>query len=89
MSDNKRICPKCGSDRVSVQVVNYVKLKNAHHGLLWWMFVGWWWVFVKWIFFAVPALIVKIFGAKKKKLVTRTRSLCVCQECGHHWEAKK
>lgn len=35
------ICPKCGSENVNTQVVTDVKLKDKHHGVLWWFFVGW------------------------------------------------
>ena len=55
------ICPKCGSQNVAIQVVNEVKLKNAHHGCLWWLIIGWWWIPIKWIFLTFPALLAKIF----------------------------
>jgi len=29
---------------------------------------------------------VKIFGHKKQKLVTKQRTMCVCQNCGYTWE---
>ena len=82
------VCPKCGSENVNVQVVNDVEMKNAHHGFFWWLLVGWWWVPIKWLVFTIPALIVKIFGSKKKKLVTRSHTVCVCQACGHRWDIK-
>lgn len=81
------VCPKCGSDNVNVQMVTETKLVNKHHGVLWWVFIGWWWLFFKWIFLTLPALIVKIFSPKKYKTKVRHRSMCVCQACGHHWEA--
>lgn len=81
------VCPKCGSDRVNVQVVQQTKLVDKHHGIFWWIFVGWWWVPVKWFIFTVPALIVKIFSPKKQKLKQKTKSVCVCQNCGHQWTA--
>ena len=42
-------CPKCGAQNVTVTVVNDVKLKDKHHGFLWWLCVGWYWVPFKWI----------------------------------------
>jgi hypothetical protein len=78
-------CPKCQSENVSTQVINTVKLKNKHHGLLWWMFVGWYWVPIKWIVFTVPALIFAIFGSKKQKAVNKRKTVCVCQNCGYNW----
>lgn len=80
-------CPKCGSENVSVQMVSETQLKNKHHGVIWWVFIGWWWLFIKWLFLTVPALIVKIFAPKRQKLKITHKSMCVCQSCGHHWEA--
>lgn len=79
-------CPKCKSFDVTTQVVTNVELKDKHHGVVWWIFIGWWWVFFKWLFLTIPALIVKIFGHKKQKIVTTEKTVCVCQACGHKWE---
>lgn len=80
-------CPKCGSENVNVQVVQQTKLVEKHHGIFWWLFIGWWWVSIKWLLFFFPALIVKIFAPKKNKLKQKTYSICVCQNCGHNWKA--
>lgn len=80
------ICPKCNSENVSVQVTNEVKLKNKHHGVVWWLCVGWWWLPIKWLFFTVPALILAIFGHKKQKAVNIKKTMCVCQACGNTWQ---
>jgi len=79
-------CPKCESENVNVQVVNEVKLKKAHHSVIWWLLLGWYWVPLKWLFLTIPALIVKIFGHKKQKVVNKTKSKAVCQNCGYTWE---
>lgn len=81
------VCPKCGSENVNVQVIQETQLVDKHHGVIWWIFIGWWWLFFKWIFLTVPALIVKIFVPKKQKLKQKTRSVCVCQNCGNRWNA--
>lgn len=81
-------CPKCGSQNVNVQVVNEVKLKNKHHGVIWWICVGWWWIPIKWLFFTLPALIFKVFGRKKQKAVNIQKNIAVCQDCGYSWEVK-
>ncbi len=78
-------CSKCGSENVTVQVVNEVELKKAHHGVIWWLFWGWYWVPIKWLFLTLPALIVKIFGHKKQKVVNKTASKAICQNCGNTW----
>lgn len=80
-------CAKCGSENVTVQVINEVKLKNKHHGVIWWLFIGWWWIPFKWLFLTIPALIIKIFGGKKQKAVNKTVTKCVCQNCGNTWSA--
>lgn len=81
-------CPKCGSENVNVSVVNEVEIKNKHKGILYWLFVGWWWAPIKWIFFTLPALIIAIFKPKRQKVINKQRTMCVCQNCGHTWEAK-
>ena len=80
-------CPKCGSENVNVQIVNEVELKNKHHGLFWWIFVGWWWIPCKWLFLTLPAFIFKLFGRKKQKVKNIQKSICVCQQCGNTWES--
>ena len=83
------ICEKCGSNNVTVQVINESQLVNKHHGILWWLFVGWWWLFVKWMIFTLPALICKIFGiGKRHKIKNIKKTMAVCQKCGNTWEVK-
>lgn len=79
-------CPKCGSTDVTAQVLNEVELKNAHHGCLWWLLVGWWWMIVKWLFLTLPAILAKLFIPKKQKAVNHQSTVYVCQNCGHRWE---
>ncbi len=79
------LCPKCGSNNVNVQVINEVYLKNKHQGCLWWLFIGCWWVPFKWLVLTVPAIILKIFGRKKQKVINKNRSTAVCQNCGYRW----
>lgn len=81
------VCPKCGSNYVQIQIVNEVKLKDKHHGALWWIFVSWWWLPIKWLIFTLPALIFKIFGHKKQKAVNKQVKVCICQQCGNKWNA--
>lgn len=80
------ICPKCGSENVNVQVVTETQLKNKHHSLFWWIFIGWWWIPVKWLFFTFFALIA-LFLPKRQKLKQKHVSMCVCQNCGNNWKA--
>ena len=80
-------CRKCGGTNVTVQMVNEVELKDKHHGIIWWICVGWYWVPLKWIFLTIPALLAKIFVPKKQKAKNIQRKVCVCQDCGYSWEA--
>ena len=41
------ICPKCGSTNILTQQQSDFQLKTKHHGIFWWIFIGWWWVPVK------------------------------------------
>ena len=52
-------CPKCGSNNVNVQAVSIAK--NKHHGVLYWIFIGWWLELFMWLFLTLPWLIIKIF----------------------------
>lgn len=81
-------CPKCGSTNVNVQVVTETQLKDKHHGILWWLIIGWWWIPIKWVLFFFLALMAKIFAPKKQKLKQKQISKCVCQNCGHMWNAR-
>ena len=78
-------CPVCGSENVTVQIVTETELKNKHHGVVWWLCIGWWWVPIWWLCFTIPALIIKIFAPKKQKLKQRHKTVRVCQNCGHKW----
>lgn len=78
------ICPKCGSEKVTVEIATDTTLKTKKRSLAWWIFVGWWWLPFKWFFFFLPALIVKILSPKKYVLHTEHRSVCICQKCGYH-----
>ena len=81
-------CPKCGSEKVNVQMVSEAQLAPKHHGILWWVFIGWWWLPFKWLFFPLLALLAKIFAPKRQKIITSHKSMCVCQNCGYSWNAQ-
>ena len=80
-------CPKCGSDNVNAQVVTETQLKNKHHNIFWWLFVGWWWVPFRWIVLFIPSLLAKIFLPKRQKLKQKHVTMWVCQSCGNRWKA--
>lgn len=81
------VCPKCGGVNVMTHVVSDTKSVNRHHSVLWWVFVGWYWIPIKWLVFTLPALIVKLFGNNRHKVVSEHHTMCVCQACGYTWEA--
>ena len=80
------VCPKCQSENVTTQIVQDIKIKNKHRGIIWWLFIGWWWIPIKWFVFTLPALLFAIFGKKKQKVVTKNKTMCVCQNCGNSWQ---
>lgn len=83
-------CPKCHGENVTVQVVSEQNLKEIkkRHSLAWWVCISWWWIPIKWILFTVPAFLLKFFKPKKYKIKTKHYSMCVCQDCGHHWKTR-
>lgn len=82
-------CSKCGSNNISVQIVNTQKLVTSHHGVIWWLCIGWMWIPIKWIIFTLPALIFKIFGiGKKHKIKNIQKKVFICQNCGHTWNVQ-
>lgn len=82
----KLICPKCQNDRINIQIVNEAHMVNKHHGILWWLFIGWWWILIKWLVLTIPALIFKLFGiGKRKKIKNISHKECICQNCGYSW----
>lgn len=81
------VCPKCKSQNVTVQSVTDVKSKTAHHSVIWWLCIGWWWEMFLWLFLTFPKLLATIFIPKKQKVVSKTKTICVCQNCGKTWKA--
>lgn len=77
------VCSKCGSANVSVQGVTQIREKRKK-GLLYWVFIGWWWELFAWIFLTIPKLLFAIFS-KKTKIVSKTHTEAVCQNCGNRW----
>lgn len=78
-------CPKCESENVNVQMVTETKLKTKHHSILYWILIGWWLEIILWLFLTIPRLLAAMFGHKKQKLVTKHKSVAVCQNCGYNW----
>lgn len=79
-------CNKCGSSNVNVQMVTDSKLKTKHHGIIYWICIGWWLKTLLWIFLTLPMLLGTLFGHKKQKIVTKHSSMAVCQDCGNSWK---
>lgn len=82
------VCPRCGEDRVTVSVINEVDMIKEKHSALWWIFVGWWWLPIKWLVFTLPAIIVKLFGGGRKKVVNTQKTVFACQNCGNTWSSQ-
>lgn len=71
------------------------------HGCLWWLIIGWWWWIIDlfvWIFAFIPRLLIQIFKPKKARTKSNTttatqeianieyKTVCMCRDCGHHWQ---
>lgn len=81
------VCPKCGSDKVNVQMVTSTELKEKKRGILYWILVGWWLQPILWLFLTLPMLIITIFKPRKYKTKTHTKKMAVCNSCGKSWKA--
>ena len=75
-------CKKCGSENVSIQMVEETKKKRK--GIIYWIFIGWWLEAIMWIFLTLPWLIIKIFKPKRNK--TKATKQAICQSCGYNWK---
>ena len=86
-------CPKCKSENVNISREQTGTIGGArtygkkHHGLIYWIFVGWWiWIY-KIIF--IPFSI--LFGKRKKTNTlmaqkTFNKTVAICQDCGNVWK---
>lgn len=83
-------CPKCGSENVTIQVVNENKLVKKHHSILWWCIIGFWFVPLMWCIFFVPKFFIKLFGLghKNYKIENITKKKAVCQNCSNVFDLK-
>ena len=77
------ICPKCGSQNVTVQAITHTNVKGK--GCLYWFFIGWWLELLMWLFLTIPMLFFKLFGGKGK-VQTKVKSHGICQSCGYSWK---
>ena len=81
-------CPRCRSRDVRVELVR--ERRATRHSLAWWLLIGWWiWPF-KLLF--LPVIWSQEAERKGKRPPPRrdemvTRSVAVCQHCGHHWRS--
>lgn len=72
-------CPKCRSKFVNAQAIYGAQEEKVKKGCLHYLLFGW----VDIIFFPFKLL----FG--RKKIIARTRTYAVCQNCGYRWEVKQ
>ena len=90
------VCPRCGSQDVSVQVVNeqhIVDVQKKGHGLLWHMTVGLWMMplrVIRWILM-IPVRTIRwlLRIDRPKDISNEAVAKCVCQSCGHVWEPSR
>lgn len=106
MSENnqKRKCPKCGSDNISYQRETTGTIGGSRHtissghGCLYMALIGWWiWIFkLMWEMIKFGCTCGLSLFFRKKKATGRTislskninRTVAVCQNCGNTWKLK-
>lgn len=82
----KLICPKCGNENITYQVLNEVKFKNKGRGCFYWLLIGWWLEIILWLFLTIPRLLFLLFGGKRQRAINITKRIAVCQNCGNDWK---
>lgn len=76
------ICKRCKNNNVIVQAVTETRTKGK--GIFYWLFFGWLIDLLLWMFFTAFRLIVALF--RSRKIVSKTTTQAVCQNCGHRWK---
>ena len=76
-ADNPLRCPRCQSDRVSVQMVTNTVVKNR--GCLGWLF----WIILACLTFGLIIIIPLLTNSTTS---SETRKIAVCQNCGNSWQ---
>ena len=82
------VCEKCNSQNVKIDVTTETELKKKHHGIVYWLLVGWWLQPILWVCLTLPMIIISIFKPKNYKMESKTKKIAVCQDCGYSWEIK-
>lgn len=75
------ICPKCGSNHVTTQVVTETTTNEKEKGF------GWIKACLGYLLFSVPGILCGLCGMGKRRRSTRTNSRVVhlCQNCGNQF----
>ena len=100
---NDNVSVQTMSENLGTSTVSKTKSKY-HGILWWLCIGWWWWMvdLCIWIVAFFPRLILRLFAApfKKKKYTgssttvsesmnkIKYRTICTCQNCGYHWEAR-
>lgn len=75
------VCPKCGSENVSIQLVQ-VSAKSRTKGK------GCLYTIGRWFLIICTGGLWLLFGKKKTKTTTKfiNRKVAICQGCGNQWD---
>lgn len=79
-------CTKCGSNNVNIQMISEAQLRRKHHGIMYWLFIGWWLELLLWSFLTIPRFLCMLFGHKKQQIKTVHNKTAICQNCGSTWK---
>jgi hypothetical protein len=105
---SEKCCPKCGSNNINFQREQTVSVGGSlhtfcvgkHHGVMYWVFIGWWLWILKLCFemfrWVIMLCTLGLIGRKRKKGIrgktisankSINRTMAVCQNCGYSWKA--
>lgn len=78
MNKSSVVCPKCGSNNVTFQLVNEQKKRGCLVALIM--------IFIKLILFFISFVIWLVSLIIPKSRKSKTNKYAVCQNCGHSWK---
>lgn len=79
-------CSKCESNNINIQAVTETVSKRKHRSIIMWIILWWWIEILLWLFLTIPRLLIMMFAPKKQKIISKTKKMAICQNCGNSWD---
>ena len=76
-------CPRCKSNNTEYKLVTDYYTKRKHRNIIAWILFWWWVELLLWFFLFIPRLLIALFVPKRRKTITRNRSVFFCKDCGY------